>query len=231
VIGQAPLASPQAPQQSPVTIDAVVALMRDDLMRSYKIDVETDSLIEADQNEQKQRSTELLTAVGEFFAKLGPIMKEMPPLAPMFGALLQDCVRKYRVPSSLEEMIEKTMEKAGMLLMNPPPPQASPDEQIKLKGTMVKTQAEIQKAQIGAQQAEIEGQTKIAALQLDHQTKQAEHGMKMQQMQADQHMAQQEFTQQQAAQAMQAQGMDRQDQLAQAQHERAMQAAKAKGQP
>lgn len=176
----------QMPQKPPVTIDAVVALLRDDRLRTFKIDVETDSLVEADQQKEKAAAVELLTAVGEFAAKIGPICQSMPPLTPMFGALLQHAVRRFKPPASLEEMIETAMEKAGMLLSNPQPPQPSPDEQIKLEATKVKTQAEIQKAQIGAQQAQVEGQAKIAGTILDHQTK-------MREAQVDEHRSQQDF--------------------------------------
>lgn len=187
------------PQGQPVTIDAVVALLRDDRMRTYRIEVETDSLVEADQNAAKQRSVELISAVGEFFGKLGPIMVQMPVLAPMFGALLQDAVRKFKVPSSLEEQIEKAMEKAGMLLMQPkPPPEPTPDERMKMQATQVKAQAEIQKAQIGAQQAQMEGQAKVAGIVMDHQAKQGEHAMRMQQMNADRQVSQEQFMRDQA---------------------------------
>lgn len=223
-------APPQHPQRPPVTIDAVVALLRDDCMRSYKIDVETDSLVEADQQAEKQHATELLTSVAEFAAKVGPIMAQMPPLVPMFGALLQHAVSRFKPPASLEEAIEQAMEKAGMLLQNPPPPKPSPDEMVKLEGTKVKTQAEIQKAQIGAQQAQSEGQMKMASMAMDHQTKQAEHGMKMQEMALDRQQSQEEFFRQQAAGAMGGREMDRQEELAAIQHERAMQLARMKGQ-
>ncbi|MDN5006423.1 hypothetical protein ACFQZO_37050, partial [Bradyrhizobium sp. GCM10027634] len=44
---------PQPAGPPPVTIDAVMQLLRNERMRGFKIDVETDSLVEADQNQEK----------------------------------------------------------------------------------------------------------------------------------------------------------------------------------
>ena len=190
---QSPAPDPQAAQQGVVTIDAVVELLRNDRMRSYKIEVETDSLVEADQNEAKQRATEFLQAIGQFFQLAMPIVQNMPQAAPMFGALAVNAVRQFRVPSQIEEMIEQTMEKIGMLLQQPkPPPPPSPDEQIKANVAAMKGRAEIQKAQIGAQQAQVEGQAKIAQTVLAHHTA-------MREAQVDEQRAQADFIRQQQA--------------------------------
>lgn len=162
------------PDPSVVTIDQVMQLLRDDRLRGFRIDVETDSLIEADQQAEKQQRTEFVQSVGEFIAKVGPIAQAMPPLAPLVGGLLQFAVRGFKVGQELEELIETTMHKAGMLLENPPPKQPSPDEQIKLEGIKAKVQAEIAKAQIGAQQAQADAQAKMQQTQADMQMKAGE---------------------------------------------------------
>lgn len=207
---QMPQALPQLGQAPPsqVTIDDVVELLRSRRMRSFKIDVETDSLIEAHEQQEKQRRTEFVQAVGEFLGKMGPMVKEIPPLAPMVGGMLQFAVRGFRVGSELEELIETTMQKAGLMLMNPPPPSPDPGEQAKLQATQIKAQAEIQKAQIGAQSAQVDAQMKMqtSALQAqqaqaDHQHAMAEHHGKMQQMNTqaaiDQQAQQMQLAQQQ----------------------------------
>ena len=197
----------------PVTIDAVMQLLRDDRMRGFRIDVETDSLIEADQDAEKQRRTEFVTGVGEFLGKVGPMVQAMPPLTPLVAELLKFAVRGYKVGAELEDVIEKTMLKVAKVLSAPPPPPAgpSPEEQMKLQIAQVKTQAEVQKANIGAQTAQIAGQAKIQQVQL--QTKSAEmthahaaaqHQMDMAQAAMDHHIAQIEFHRKQQADAMEA---------------------------
>ena len=201
---------------APVTIDAVVALLRDDKMRGFRIEVETDSLVEADQDAEKQRRIEFVTAVSTFMEKMGPVVQSMPQTAPLVGGLLQFVVRGFKVGQELEETIDKTMAAVSDALSQPRPPQPDPTEQIKLQiaqikmqaetaksqaniqATGMKAQAEGQKAQIGAQVAQQDGQAKVQAAQMDMQSKamdhhhaQADHGMKSQQMAAEATQAQQ----------------------------------------
>lgn len=224
-VSMAPQQTPQMPGPLPqlgqappsqVTIDDVVELLRSRRMRGFKVDVETDTLIEANEHREKQSRTEFVQAVGEFVSKLGPMVKEMPVLAPMMGGMLQFAVRGFRVGAELEELIETTMQKAGLMLQNPPPPAPDPGEQAKLQATQIKAQAEIQKAQIGAQSAQADAQLKLQAMQMEarqmeaeHHHKMAEHGMKMQTLQAQAQadaQAREQEAQQQAMQPQQPQG-------------------------
>ncbi len=143
---QAPVAQPMGPQQQgaqPVTIDAVVQLLRDERMRGFRIDIETDSLVEADQSQERQDATELVTSIGSFFKEFGPVVQTMPPLAPMAAQLLQFAVRRYKVGAELEETIEKSMAEVVQHLANPPPPQPNPEDQAKLQITLAATSFKI----------------------------------------------------------------------------------------
>lgn len=191
--GQPPQAPPQTQQGAPggpVTIDAVVALLRDDRMRGFRIDVETDSMIEADQSAERQHRTEFVTAVGQFLVQLGPVVQVMPPMAPLVGEMLKFAVRGFKVGQELEEIIDKTMANVVASLNQPkPPPQPHPDELVKLEGTKAKVGAEIEKAHIGVQEAQVVAATKVGQAQMDQagkaseaQHKQAEHELKMEQL-------------------------------------------------
>lgn len=143
--GQPAPPQPQPPQV--VTIEAVMQLLRDDRMRTFHIDIETDSTIEADQNEQKARMTEYVTAFGEFVTKVMPAGEKAPELIPVFGEILTQSARVFRVSRSLETAIETAMQKLEQRAQQPPaPPQPSPDEQIKLQTTQIKANAEQGKA-------------------------------------------------------------------------------------
>ena len=169
----------------PVTIDDVMALLRNDRMRSFKIEVETDSLVEANQNAEKGKRIEFVTAVGHFMESMGPLVREMPALAPMVGSLLQFGVRGFKVGSELEDTIEKAIQQAGLQIQNPPPKspaQPSPEDQLKLQGIQAKTQAEIQKAQIGVQQAQADAQGKAAIAQMQERMAVMEHQMRLQEL-------------------------------------------------
>ncbi|WP_375764226.1 hypothetical protein ACE10X_13165 [Bradyrhizobium sp. Pha-3] len=193
-----PASPPQGNGPPPVTIDAVVQLLRNERMRGFRIDIETDSLVEADQAQEKQDATEFVTAMASFFKEFGPIVQQMPPLAPLASGMLQFAVRRHKVGQELEDLIEKTMGNVAQHLANPPPPQPSPDEQIKMQTAQIKGQAEAQKAQAAIQQTQIDGQAKQAAARVDligkvvdHQHAVAEHQLNAEAMArqaaADQH--------------------------------------------
>lgn len=149
---------PSPDQGGPVTIDAVVALLRDDCMRGFRIDVETDSMIETDQLRDRKDRTEFVGAVGQFLTQLGPIVQVQPLMAPMVGGLLKFAARGFKVGAELEELIEKTMDQMAQAMSQPKPPQVNPTEQIKLDTAKVKAQAEGTKAQLGVQQEQIKTQ-------------------------------------------------------------------------
>lgn len=183
---------PQGNAQPPVTIDAVVKLLRNDRMRGFRIDIETDSLVEADQKQERADANELVQAIGGFFKEFGPIVQAMPPLAPLASGLLQFALRRYRVGAELEELVEKTMGDVAQHLANPPPPRPDPVEQAKIQQAQIKAQAEGQKAQAGIQAVQVKAQADQQTAQIDmagkvleHQHKTAEHQMDMHQMGAE----------------------------------------------
>src|SRR5437879_569965 len=207
--GQPFPASPpqQGNAQPPVTIDAVVKLLRDERMRGFRIDIETDSLVESDQKQERADANDLVQAIGGFFKEFGPVVQAMPPLAPLASGLLQFALRRYKVGAELEELVEKTMGDVAQHLANPPPPRPDPTEQVKLEiaqtkaqaegaksqasiqATGMKAQAEGQKAQIGVQQAQVDGAARMqsqkldmAGKVLDHHATVAEHQLNAQQM-------------------------------------------------
>ncbi|WP_375453723.1 hypothetical protein [uncultured Methylobacterium sp.] len=172
-----------------MTIDAVMNLLRDDRMRGFRIDVETDQIVEGDEQAEKQRRMEFVTAIGGL---LGNAMKlEANPAAaalmPAVGETIMFAVRGFRAGRQLEEVFETALEKAAMLIAQPKPPQADPkmqiqmqSEQIKLQGVREKTAAEVQKAQLGIQQAQVEQQDDFARLDMERQRMMADHARETQ---------------------------------------------------
>lgn len=200
-MGQQPPPPPEPPQgfdemmQQP-TIDEVMAVLRDDNIRGFKIDIETDSTIEPDEDAEKQRRMEFAQVMGGFIQQAGPIAQEQPLLVPVMGEVLLFVARGFRAGRQLESTLEQTISALNQkALQPPPPPQPSPDEQIKLQATQIKAQAEAQKAQMSVEQARAEGQADMQSMQ--HQASLAEqtnqhsqiaHANKMELMQA-QHRA------------------------------------------
>lgn len=185
---QAPPPQGQPPQQQgppPVTIDAVVKLLRDDRMRGFRIDVETDSLVEADQNQEKANANELVSALGNFFKEFGPVVQAQPPLAPMVSQLLCFALRRYKVGAELEETVEKAMNEVQQRLMNPPPPQPDPSEAVKLETAKVKGQAETDKVKLEGQIATMEANFRQQEMAIEQRAKEQEAAFKAQESKMD----------------------------------------------
>lgn len=188
-----PMPTP-APQQGagqpPITIDDVMELLRDGMMRRFRIDIEVDSTIAGDESQERQDRAAFIETTTKFVQAWGPVIQERPELTQLAGELLLFGVRAFRVGRSLEEVMEETVDKLEQSAMMPkPPPQPSPDELVKLEGTKAKVGAEVQKAGLGVQQAAQDAQAKQAQTKLDlvgkvmeHAHATAEHHQEMQRM-------------------------------------------------
>jgi hypothetical protein len=158
---QPPPPQPEIPPEmqailSSPTWEDVIALMRDNAGRQFRIEVETDSTIEPDEAEQKASAIEFTTALGQFITQWGPQVAAQPALAPLAAGVLGFVIRRFRAGRELEALVEQTMQK----IMAQPPPQEqaeAPDktpvevQQLKNAQEQMKQQAEDGRAQLEAQ--------------------------------------------------------------------------------
>ena len=139
----------------PVTIDAVMGLLRDGALRRFRIDIEADSTITGDESQERQDRTAFIQTTTQFVQAWAPLLMQNPKLVNMAGDLLLFGVRSFRVGRELEETIEETMDQIEDAVNAPqPPPGPTPEqqvEQVKLETEKVKSQAEIAKAHYAAQ--------------------------------------------------------------------------------
>jgi hypothetical protein len=187
-----PMPGPQG-GQPPVTIDAVMALLRDGAMRRFRIDIEVDSTITGDESQERADRTQFIESTTKLVEAWGPIVAANPSMAQLAGELLLFGTRAFRVGRSLEEVIEETVDKLEQQAAQPkPPPQPSPEDQAKIQQAQIKAQAEGAKAQstIQATQVKSQGdqqaaQMDLAGKQMDHQHATAEHQMEMDRLAAE----------------------------------------------
>ncbi len=164
------------------TWEEVMALLRDEKLRGFIIDVETDSTIEADQTQQQQKAEQFLTAVTQYCAAWAQILPAAPDLAELAGEMLISAARLFKMGDTLETAIEEAVEKMEKKAEQPPPP--NPDQQM--------AQAKTEVAQIGAQTAKIKAgaevqkaNTEVQASQIDLAGKLIDHHANMAQKAAD----------------------------------------------
>ncbi|MBX4908369.1 MULTISPECIES: hypothetical protein [Rhizobium] len=141
------------------TIDEVVQLLRNDSIRGFQIDIETDSTIEPDEDAEKQRRMEFVQMVGGFIQQAGAMAQQNPMLVPVMVETLLFAARGFRAGRQLESTLEQVGAQLSQAATAPKPepqPQPSPAEMLKLKTAEVKAGAEQRKADLGVAQAEIE---------------------------------------------------------------------------
>ncbi|TCA29109.1 hypothetical protein E0H70_18465 [Rhizobium leguminosarum bv. viciae] len=139
------------------TIDEVVQLLRNDSIRGFQIDIETDSTIEPDEDAEKQRRMEFVQMIGGFLQQAGAMAQQNPMLVPVMVETLLFAARGFRAGRQLESTLEQVGAQLSEAATAPKPPPKPPAEQmIKLKTAEVKAGAEQRKAELGVAQAEIE---------------------------------------------------------------------------
>lgn len=175
----------------------VEAVLRNDLMRSFSVDIETNSTIQADVAQAQQNGSQFLQGLGAYFQAVGPAVQTgaMPPNVSI--KLLMGLARPFKLGKQAEDAMDEwereTTQKIEQAKANPPPP-PPPDPkvisaQIGLETTKIKagaeqakTQAEMQKTAAETQAAQQMGALDAQALQMDAVYRQQEHDFKMKEL-------------------------------------------------
>lgn len=230
--GQPPAQPPPPPTENVITPD-MMKILRSDKLRSYRIDIETDSTVFEDAEAEKQAVTEMLKAASEFVTAWFPIIAAQPALLDLAFEMLAFALRRFKTGRSLEEVIEQTKMKLQQAAQQPKPP----DPKVQIE--QAKLQAVQQKAQIDGQAQQAKAQADQAKTQMDMQAAQQKHQLELQKMQAEMEMQRQEIgmmqqklgmeaEMMQRKSAMEAQSMDRQAQADERSHELGMEATQTK---
>jgi hypothetical protein len=173
------------PDQERVYVpDALALLKGEGALRNYRIDVETDSTVVADEQAERAAATELLTGVAGYLGQTMPLLQgvaqgapqAVAPMTEMLGGLLTQAVRRFRGGEEVEELIERAMQ---ALAQPAPQKEAGPSpEMMQMQAEMEARQAEMQAKAQEMQMKAQEGQAKLSLEQqrmtLDAQIKQAD---------------------------------------------------------
>lgn len=165
----------QLSQQDQQLVPQALELLRDDVMSDFRIEISSDSLIEVDEQQEKQNRMEFIEAVSTFIEKaaLAP-----PQFAPMLGEVLLYGVRAFKAGKTIEGTIEDAVEQAKEQAAQPKEPQPDPEivkaqmqmqlEEKRLAGDQERAQQQMMMDQdMEMKKAELQQQTELkkAALQ------------------------------------------------------------------
>lgn len=175
------------------TWEEVMGLLRNEKLRGFVVDVETDSTIEPDQQAQQQAAVEFMGAVAQFIGGIGPMIAQFPPLGPLAADMLAWGTRQFKGADTIEGSIDEFTDQLKKLQDQPPPPNP---EAIKAQGEQQKGQITMQVEQMKAQAtqadtqqnaqiAQMKGQVEIEKAQLDIVQTQLEHEGTIREMNMD----------------------------------------------
>lgn len=161
-IGGAELLSETDQQLVPQAIE----LLKNNPMRTFRVEIATDSMLYADEAQEKADRVEFLQATSQFIEKAIQGAQAVPELTPLLMDLLKFGVQGFRVGRTLEgefdTFADEAKEKQAQRAAQPPAqPQPTPE--------MIKAQAEQQKMQMEAQikQAEMQAEAQREAQRLE----------------------------------------------------------------
>jgi len=140
-------------------------LLKSEPIRTYRVEVAADSLVDMDEEQEKQSRLEFLGAAGKFLQQALPVAQGIPQLAPLMGEMLMFGVRSFKA----SRPIEAAFDQAVQALSQPQQPKPDPEAmkaQAQQQSEMARVQADQQIQQARAQ-ADIEIQQ--AKMQFDQQ--------------------------------------------------------------
>ena len=194
------------------SIPQAIQLLRDSVTRDFRIDIQTDSMVEMDQQAEQQARVEFLTATGTFLEKALPVIQAVPEMGNLMGEMLMFGVRGFKAGKTMEGVFDDTVEQ----IKNAPEKQDPEAQaaQMEMQAEQARQQAEQQKMaqeqQIAQETAQREKEQAILNFQLEQERMAAER----EKMNMDMVLAREKHQQQM--------------QLLAAQHQNAMQMAKQK---
>jgi hypothetical protein len=195
-----------AGQMSPedqAMIPQAIELMQDNPLRNFRIEVDSDSLVQLDEQQNKKDRVEFITAFGGLLREALPVGQSSPELIPMLVEVMKFGISGFKqakpIEGTLDAALDQLKEKQKQAAANPQPAPPNPEmmqiqatqqlEQAKMQATaqsdQMRAQADMQAAQMKAQldsqiaQAKIEGEMQLAQMQAQIEDQTMRHGMEM----------------------------------------------------
>lgn len=180
---------------------AIQAVLADDVQRQYKIDIETNSTVDAEATEDKTDVAEFLNSLSQFLNGVAPMIEQGYMSFDVAKTMLMSIVRRFRFGVDVEDQI--------MEMQAPPPKEEGEDpkvkaEQAKLEMEKQRMQMEMEHAkqmqQFEIQREQEKMQLEREKMQFERELAEAERTMKLQDMQDKAMMGQQQRAMQLQAQ-------------------------------
>lgn len=159
----------------PQTAMQAIALLKNDQARGFRIEIEVDSTVVADQEQEQSSRVAFLQMAGQFLEQAVPLAQQVPQLGYLAGQMLLFGIRGFPVGREMETVFEQALDqlqKAATQPQQPPPPdpaamKVEQDGQIAMAELQQKGALEQQRMQMEAADAQRRHEIEQARLALD----------------------------------------------------------------
>lgn len=168
---------------------AALQILRGDMEREYRIDIETDSTIQADVQQAQTNASQFIQGLNGYFTAIGPAVQAGMVQADEAADILMSLARSFKLGRQAEDAIERIGKRAADQAKQPQQPKPDPAAE-QAKAEMAAKQAEMQmkgqeaqaKFQLEQQRFGFEQQKHADTMGLEQQKMQAEMALKERQM-------------------------------------------------
>jgi hypothetical protein len=174
----------QEVEQKTQEFAAACELLKEDALRTFRLDIEADSTIAPDEDAEKKARVEFVEAIGALLQQAIPFVTQMPKAGgALIAEILKFVVHGFRAGRPLEETIDKFADYLDDL---PPPSPHTDPALIKVQADAAIAAQRLQSdTQIATTKQEAENQREQTRLMSEQQRIQAEMAMKAEQAKAD----------------------------------------------
>lgn len=167
-------------------VPAAMQLLSSEQDFEWRIQVNADTMAQADYSMEKQDRIDFMTAVSGFMQQVGPMLEAAPESAPVMLGLLKWTVAGFRGARDIEGMLDKALD---ALSKQPEKPEGPSPEELKAKAEADKLQQEAQmeqqRFQMEQQAAQQQAMLDQQKAQMEMQAEQQRLAMEQQRMQMD----------------------------------------------
>lgn len=130
----------------------VMQLLRDDKMRGFRIDIETDSTVQADEEREQQNVVEFLGATSQYFQTAAEVAQiGGGPALKMMMEAYKAGARRFKMGRELEGVIEESVDELVQAASQPRPDPAQQEAQADMQAKQAELQFKQQVAQLESQ--------------------------------------------------------------------------------
>tara|TARA_R100000306_G_scaffold48878_1_gene46177 strand:+ start:1778 stop:3709 length:1932 start_codon:yes stop_codon:yes gene_type:complete len=123
--------------------DEMMEIMRSDKLRSYVIDVQTDSTVFEDEAEEKKTRMEFANVIGAYLVKAVEVTQAAPELTPLAFDIVKFVAGGWKIGRTFEDTIDQTEAAImGQLQASRQQPQVNPEQQMQQEKLAAQMQME-----------------------------------------------------------------------------------------